>query len=237
MNALEVANLTVAYAGRRAVRDVSFGVAAGEALAVIGPNGAGKTTVIDAISGFVPYRGRVLVAGESVDDRPPHQRVARGVARTFQSVELFSDLSVRENVAVSPLSTEASVDAALLLTGLDGLGEHRAGSLPRAVQPIVGLARALGCAPRVILLDEVAAGLGASARPALAERLRGVLSSGIALVVVDHDLGFVEELCDTVAVLVGGEIIACGAPAEVRRDERVIGDYLARAGGAASRTR
>jgi ABC-type branched-subunit amino acid transport system ATPase component len=237
VTALEVADLTVAYDGRPAVRDVSFQVAAGEALAVIGPNGAGKTSVIDAITGFVPYRGRIIVAGESVDGRPPHERVARGLGRTFQAVELFSDFTVRDNVAVSPLSSEASVGSALRLTGLASIADRRAGSLPRATQSVVGLARALGSAPRVILLDEITAGLGSPARSELTNRIREVLSSGTALVVVDHDLAFVEELCGMAVVLVAGEVIARGAPADVCRDERVIGAYLSRARYDADRPR
>lgn len=220
MTALEVAGLTVAFGGRLALRDVSIAVAAGEAVGVVGPNGAGKTTLIDAVSGFVPYQGRVLVAGQSVDRCPPHERVERGIARTFQSVELFDDLSVGDNVAMSPMSTRSSIAAALALTGLDAVADRRAGSLARSLRNLAGLARALATGPRVLLLDELAAGVSAPARSSLLCQLREVMSSGVSLVVVDHDVELIDDLCTQVVALDAGAVIARGESGDLRGRER-----------------
>lgn len=220
MSALEVIGLHVTFGGRLAVRDLSLQVDAGEALGVIGPNGAGKTTMIDAVTGFVRYQGSVLIAGTSIDGCPPHERVARGIARTFQAVELFDDLTVRENLAVSPMSSRPSIARALALTGLVGVAEHRAGDLTRPVRTVVGLARAIAATPAVILLDEIAAGLPASARSAMLHQLHDVMASGTALVVIDHDREFIERLCSRVIAMDAGAITADSQRDDVHRGER-----------------
>ena len=228
--ALEVSGLGVHFGGVAALQDVSFAVQAGELVGLIGPNGAGKTTLIDAVTGFVPYDGSVLAAGDRIDALRPDERAARGLGRTFQSLELFEDLTVRENLSVGPRSSTFAVDAALAATGLAAMADR----LPRTLSPgtrrFVALARVLAAKPRVLLLDEVAAGMDRDERSALAERLRDIVSGGSSVLLVDHDLGLVADLSQRVIVLDHGRVIATGAPAEVRRDERVLAAYLGRAG-------
>jgi ABC-type branched-subunit amino acid transport system ATPase component len=212
--------MNVTYGRHAALHDVSLRIPVGEALGVIGPNGAGKTTLIDAITGFVPYDGTVLVGGEAVDGLAPHLRSARGIARTFQSIELFDDLDVRENTAVNPRATHDAVEAALAATDLISDASRMAGALPRATQRLVGLARALASAPALLLLDEIGSGLDATEREALARRLRDIVSSGTALLMVDHDVEFVEAVCGDVIVLDAGEVVPRSLPGRRSTGER-----------------
>jgi branched-chain amino acid transport system ATP-binding protein len=209
---------------------------------LIGPNGAGKTTFIDAISGFVPYRGRVELGGGALDRLAAHARAERGLARTWQSIELFDDLSVRENVAVAsyhpstwatvketlsrPVASTRAADEVLELLGLEGMADAMPDQLAQGQRKLVGIARALAAEPRLLCLDEPAAGLDAREGEELARHLRGVVDAGTPMLLVDHDMGLVLGISDYVVVLEFGKVIAQGPPDAVRRDPRVVNAYL-----------
>ena len=240
---LSARSLTVSYGGVRAVDDVSLDVEAGTLTGLIGPNGAGKTSLIDALSGFVAYEGSVELGGAALDGLPPHQRVRRGLVRSFQSVELFDDLDVRGNllVAAERLTvwgalrdlvvprrslTAARLDRAVDVAGIGHLLDRRTSELSEGERKLVGLCRALVTDPRVLLLDEPAAGLDTGESRQLGERLRAVVDAGTGVLLIDHDMDLVLDVCDVVHVVDGGRHIASGTPAEVRGDERVVAAYL-----------
>lgn len=223
--ALSVRGLRVRFGGVVAVEDLSVAVGAGESVALIGPNGAGKSSVLDALSGLVPYEGSVSVCGVGVDGLRPHQRVARGLVRTFQSLDLFEDLTVFDNVVCGGRHRE-TVSTTIETFGLASVAEMPAAALPPSTRRLVAVARAVAIGPRVLMIDEPAAGMDEHERAVLATRLVALASSGTALVVVDHDLGFVSDVCERVVVLDAGVVIATGTPAEVRRDPRVVAAYI-----------
>ena len=222
---LEVSDVTVRFGGITAVEGVSFTMGAGALSALIGPNGAGKTTLIDALSGFVRYDGSVSVRGRPVDGLRPDQRAELGLRRTFQSLDLFEDLTVRENVAIGA-SDAATVDQALTSSGLFALADRLPSSVPVGARRLVALLRACVAGPSVLLLDEVAAGLDPGERIRVAELLRRITSAGTSVLLVDHDLDFVTELAERIIVLDAGRVLANGPSAIVRRDERVRDAYL-----------
>ncbi|HVF32195.1 MAG TPA: ATP-binding cassette domain-containing protein [Acidimicrobiales bacterium] len=226
---LEVSDLSVRFDGIVALERVSFHVQGGQLVGLIGPNGAGKTTLIDAVSGFVRSEGSVVLEGEPLDRLRPHQRAARGVRRTFQSLDLFQDLTIRENVAVGTGGSDEVVTAALEASGLSAIADRLPRTVPVSVQRTVSLARAVAAAPRLLLLDEIAAGIGGDERAGMLTRIREVVSSGTSVLLVDHDLAFVTELADRIVVLDAGRVIADGPSHEVRRNERVVGALLGRA--------
>ena len=245
MNPLfRVRGLTVRFGGVVALDGVDLDVDGGELVGLIGPNGAGKTTFIDAVCGLVPSSGAVALASERVEALAPHERARRGIARTFQSQELFDDLTVRENLLVAAESPgwstigrdlvrpaertddPAAVDRVLGSLGLGGKGECLPADLTSSDRGLVALARTLAGRPRVLLLDEPAAGLDETARAAMARRLRALADAGMALVLVDHDMTLVLGVCDRVTVLDFGRVIAAGVPAEVRVHPAVIEAYL-----------
>jgi branched-chain amino acid transport system ATP-binding protein len=240
---LAAQGLTVSYGGVRAVDGIDLDVEDGTLTGLIGPNGAGKTSIIDALSGFVAYQGEVRLGGEELDGLPPHQRARRGLVRSFQSVELFDDLDVRGNLAVAAervgvwgtlrdlVAPRRSPCGRRLETAVDQVGighllDRAIHELSEGERKLIGLCRALVAAPRVLLLDEPAAGLDTGESRALADRLRAIVDAGIAVLLIDHDMDLVLGACDAVHVVDGGRTIASGRPGQVRNDERVIRAYL-----------
>ena len=242
--------MSVSFGGVRALIEVDVQVEPGQLLGLIGPNGAGKTTFIDAISGFVSYRGTILLDGQDLSGKAPHERARRGLARTWQSIELFDDLTVRENVAVAAEHPSAwtalrevvsgssdqteQVDTALQVFGLEGRGDAVPSELSQSDRKLVGVARALAAKPRLLCLDEPAAGLDTLESETLGRHLREIADQGTATLLVDHDMGLVLSISDYVVVLEFGEVIAHGTPDAVRRDPSVIGAYLGQAGAEAA---
>lgn len=241
---LAVEHLSVNYGGLRAVDDVSITVQPGTVHSLIGPNGAGKTTIIDALSGFAPSAaGRIALAGRSIEHLPAHGRARAGLVRTFQSIELFDDLDLRENllvaatrprwwspivdaVAPSRARRDVDIDFALDALGLGGLGSARPTELSHGQRRLAGVARALAARPRLVLLDEPAAGLDAEETAALGSVVRSLPDMGVGVLLVDHDMNLVLDVSDEVTVVDFGRVIACGPPAEVRRHPAVIAAYL-----------
>ena len=244
---LQATGISVSFGGVRAVVDVDLEVRPGQLLGLIGPNGAGKTTFIDAISGFVRCRGRIELDGEDLSSLPPHARARRGLARTWQSIELFDDLTVRENLTVASyrpsvlatvkevlsktVDTTEAVESALDLLGLHAMADAMPSELSQGQRKLVGVARGLAASPRLLCLDEPAAGLDTNESAELGKRLREVVDAGTPILLVDHDMGLVLSISDYVVVLEFGKVIAQGPPAGVRSDPQVIAAYLGSAAG------
>jgi ABC-type branched-subunit amino acid transport system ATPase component len=209
---------------------VTFDVPEGAIVGLIGPNGAGKTTLIDAISGFAPSSGAISLAGQPLDGLRPHRRTLAGLGRTFQDMALWEDLTVVENVGVRSGSTGhqggADLDQTLRLLGLDAVRDRAASELSQGQRQLVSIARALVGGPRVLLLDEPAAGLDSNESLWLGERLRDIRDGGVTILLIDHDMGLVLSLCDYVEVLNFGRLIAAGPPSVVRADTVVANAYL-----------
>jgi branched-chain amino acid transport system ATP-binding protein len=240
---LKIDGLRVQYGGVVAVDGVSFEIGAGQLVGLIGPNGAGKTTLVDALTGYVrPTRGRVVFDGVDVTGRPAWRLARAGIARTFQSVELFGDLTVRENLLVAAETpgvlgalagvvkpsgpVPEAVAWAIEVMHIGGIAERFPDEISHGQRKLVGVARALATRPSLLLLDEPAAGLDTEETRELGERLRGLRARGIAQLLIDHDMGLVLEVCDAVAVIDFGKLIAFGSPQEIRADARVVEAYL-----------
>jgi branched-chain amino acid transport system ATP-binding protein len=224
---LRVRDLVVSFGGVHAVDHVSFDVAAGSLHGLIGPNGAGKTTTIDALTGFVSHGGRVELAGRDIAHLAPHERARRGMARTFQSLELFDDLTVRENCRVGRAPHDP-IDAAIELLGLGPVADRPPTELSLGQRKRVAVARALAGGPSLLLLDEPAAGLDTHESAALGRQLRSVVDAGVTVLLVDHDMGLVLGVCDQVTVLDFGRFLTSGPPSAVRANAAVIDAYLGR---------
>jgi ABC-type branched-subunit amino acid transport system ATPase component/ABC-type branched-subunit amino acid transport system permease subunit len=228
---LEVRELTVRYGGVVAVDDVTLEVRPGTVVGLIGPNGAGKTSVIDAVTGFARAEGTVFVEGRSLAGLAPHARVRRGLARTFQAIELYDDLTVDENVSVAAFGAAkgeraAAVTRALDVVGIGALRDRPAGELSQGERQLVSIARACATEPRVLLLDEPAAGLDTRESEWLGQRIRSIADTGTGILLVDHDVSLVLSLCDHVYVLDFGAVIAEGDAAAIRSDRAVAEAYL-----------
>jgi branched-chain amino acid transport system ATP-binding protein len=241
---LEIGELTVTFGGVHAVHGVDLAVGARELVGLIGPNGAGKTTLIDAVTGFVtPAAGQVRFAGEDLAGRSPAERSQRGLVRTFQSLELFEDLTVADNLRVAAdrprwwgLLADAvgrgrddvaeDVAWALAAVGLEADAQRRPDELSHGRRKLVAVARALAGRPRLVLLDEPAAGLDRAETEQLGEQLRTLPDHGVAVLLVDHDMDLVLGTCERVVVLDTGTVIAEGPPDAVRRDQAVVEAYL-----------
>ncbi|HVX20571.1 MAG TPA: ABC transporter ATP-binding protein [Acidimicrobiales bacterium] len=239
---LSVRNLTVRYGGMTAVDDFSFDVPAGSAVGLIGPNGAGKTSVIDALSGFARSEGDLFLDEVPFNHLPPHERMRCGLSRTFQSLELFDDLTVRENTLIgtkrSPLALRGGarasrrdevaneVDDALAFLGLQPFADSKVRDLSQGHRKLTCLARAMASRPGVLLLDEPAAGLDSRESAWLCDKLTLVRDQGVSILLVDHDMTLVLNACSTVYVLNFGVCIAAGPPDTIRADESVISTYL-----------
>jgi ABC-type branched-subunit amino acid transport system ATPase component/ABC-type branched-subunit amino acid transport system permease subunit len=228
---LEVADLTVRYGEVVAVDRVSLWVDPGQVVGLIGPNGAGKTTVIDGITGFAAADGGVVFIGDSIEGVVTHRRVRRGISRTFQSLGLYDDLTVEENLDVAVLAGDAgnrrnAVERALAVAGLGDLRARPAGELSQGQRQLVSLARAYVADPAVMLLDEPAAGLDTTESRHLGDRIRQMSSEGIGVLLVDHDVALVLSVCDYVYVLDVGQVIATGTPDEIRVNRDVMRAYL-----------
>jgi sulfate-transporting ATPase len=227
---LRVSGLTVRYGGVVAVSDLSFTVQEGSITGLIGPNGAGKTTTMDAICGFAGCQGTVELSGRALHGLLPHRRAALGLGRTFQSAGLYEDLSVEENVIVGQQVARdrgpGQVAAILSLLGVAALHAKRVSDLSQGQRQLVAVAKALAGQPRLLLLDEPAAGLDSAESAWLAERLRKVRDSGVTVLLIDHDMSLVLGLCDEIHVLDFGALIASGAPGEIRGSQQVAAAYL-----------
>ncbi len=224
---LSVTGLSVAFGGVHALREVTVEVREGELVGLIGPNGAGKTTLIDAVSGFVRCTGQVELSGTDIGGLPAYQRAHRGLGRTWQSTELFDDLDVRENLTVAARNGSGPKPAqALDLVGMGWAGEAMPADLSMGQRKLVGVARALAARPRLLCLDEPAAGLDTRESAELGARLRALADQGQSMLLIEHDMGLVLGICDRVIVLEFGQVIAEGLPDVVRRDPRVIAAYL-----------
>jgi len=233
---LEASGVTVTFGGKRALDNAGLKAQTGKVTGLIGPNGAGKSTLFDVICGLRrPVTGTVTLDGRDVTRTGPARRAGHGMARTFQRLELFGRLTVRENLMVaaefSPQKRHAARLTGQILDRL-GISEHAdtpADSLPTGTARLVEVGRALAARPRYLLLDEPAAGLDADETGKFAVLLRSLAEDeGVAILLVEHDMNLVMTSCDHIYVLDLGKIITQGTPDEVRRDERVLAAYLGR---------
>jgi branched-chain amino acid transport system ATP-binding protein len=229
---LRVENLVKRFGGFRALDGVSFHLNRGEILGLVGPNGSGKTTCINIITGlYGPDGGAVYLGDQSIGGLPSHRLVHRGINRSFQIPKPFLTLTVRENLEVAIAygrNRAGPVDGPALLEtlGLAALADRRAGELNSAQQKMLDLARALATGPRVLCVDELAAGLNPEELEHVAARLKELAASGIALWVVEHLMGFIEEITDRVIVLNAGKEIFEGVLADAVRDPKVVEVFL-----------
>jgi branched-chain amino acid transport system ATP-binding protein len=231
---LRASSVSRSFAGVQALRDVSLELRQGEVVGLIGPNGAGKSTLVNVLSGFDrPTNGRVLLEDQDVTRWPAFRRGRRGLARTFQHSHAFRGLSVRENVEVSALGVGASQREAarrarelLALLGLDAYADRPAGSLAHGDERRLGVARALATEPRVVLMDEPAAGLPEAEIPQFATAVSMIRGRGAGVLLVDHNVALVLEVCERIHVLDQGKTLAEGTPQEIRAHLGVAAAYL-----------
>ncbi len=232
---LEIRALCKSFAALKAVDDVSFSLQTGEILGLIGPNGSGKTTLINVVTGLLPATsGTVSVDGQATTGRPPHRVARAGIARTFQTIRLFRELTVLENVEVAAVSVgrkrrEATVVAEELLAemALEEWADRLASEIPFGHQRKLEIARALAMTPKFLLLDEPAAGLNEEESDLLLELLRSIPEAKrVGVLIVEHDMRLMMNLCDKLHVLNYGKTIAHGTPAEVKCNPEVVSAYL-----------
>ena len=246
---LETQNLTVRFGGVVAVNDVSLDCRRGQLTGLIGPNGAGKTTFVDAVTGFLPSNasGRVLVEGTDLFGRAPHRLAHDGLTRTWQTLELFDDISVRSNLDVAsqrmtvgstvrdffrPSRSAPRVDEVIELLDIGDIAGRQPRELSQGQRKMVGVGRALVAeSTKVLLLDEPAAGLDKAETAWFGTQLRKLTDEGYSMLLIDHDMGLVLRVCDRIHMLVFGELRASGTPEEMRSNPEVISAYLGHSGG------
>lgn len=249
---LEVEGLCKSFGGVHAIRDLSFQVRPGEVLGLIGPNGSGKSTTVNSLAGVFPVSsGQILLAGAHIQALPEYERVAMGLARTFQTASVFPEFTVAEQVRLGcastlrshPLSSvfglgrhpgedeavAARIADILDLCGLGAVAGQKVGTISSAEQRFLMIATALASEPKLLLLDEPAAGLVSHERRALSDLIMALRDRGIAVLVIEHHMALIMEVCDRIVVLNFGEKIAEGTPAEIRADRAVIDAYLGEA--------
>ncbi len=243
MTLLQTTDMSVSFGGLRVVDSVDFAVREGSLVGLIGPNGAGKTTFIDGITGFVPATGRIEFDGHDITHLPVHKRARMGLGRTWQSLELFDDLSVEENLFVAADKQTArnflldmvnpgrkrerkDVEAALDILGISDLARSMPNEISQGQRKLVSAARALATRPKLVCMDEPAAGLDTDESILLGRGLRKIVDSGTSIFLVDHDMGLVLTICDYIYVIEFGVKIAEGTPAEIKRNPQVIAAYL-----------
>ena len=245
---LEVAGVGIAFGGVRALDDVTFAVAPGEVYSIIGPNGAGKTTLFNVVSGLYRARGgRIAIAGRDVTGLRPPALARLGLSRTFQNLQIFAGMTALENVLVGrhlhlshnvlahllglgASASTAEAEALLARLGLAGDAHELAGNLSYGAMKRLEIARALASEPKVLLLDEPAAGCNAVETAEIDRQLVEIARSGVAVVLVEHDMKLVMSISDRVLVLDQGRVLREGRPAEVARDPAVIAAYLGTGG-------
>lgn len=246
---LATESLTVQFGGLLAVNDVSLTCERGQLTGLIGPNGAGKTTFIDAVTGFLPnnVRGTVRLEGQSILGRSPHVLAHNGLSRTWQTLELFDDLSVLSNLDVAssrltlrgairdyfrPRARNERVDEVVELLGMQEFAERKPSELSQGQRKLVGVGRALVAdTTKILLLDEPAAGLDKNETEWFGDQLRSLTEQGYTMLLIDHDMGLVLRVCDHIHMLVFGELQASGAPEQMRDNPDVVKAYLGHTGG------
>jgi len=249
---LQVKNLCKSFGGVHAIRDLSFDVAADEIMGLIGPNGSGKSTTVNSLAGIYPITsGEIVLAGAPIHSQPEYERVSLGLARTFQTASIFPEFTVREQITLGgsatlkshPMSSifrvgrvageredmAARVQSILDMTGLAHVADTPVNTISSAQQRFLMIATALAAQPKILLLDEPAAGLVSHERKTLADLIRAIRDTGIAVLVIEHHMGLIMDVCDRIVVLNFGSKIAEGTPAEIRNDKAVIDAYLGEA--------
>ncbi|MBT8762763.1 ABC transporter ATP-binding protein [Desulfohalobiaceae bacterium Ax17] len=249
MSLLSLRNLTKTFGGLLAVNDVSFDVKEGAIVGLIGPNGAGKTTVFNLITGnYVPDQGEIIFDGQNLVKMPTHKIVSLGIARTFQTIRLFQNLTALENVLAGrhcrmksgilagmfrPPSQREEEQRALIaalkeleFVGLKEKMEEKAKNLSYGNQRLLEIARALATTPRLLILDEPAGGMNDQETQELVELIRQIQQRGITVLLIEHDMNLVMRICEHIVVLEHGAMIAEGTPEEIKKNPRVIEAYL-----------
>ena len=238
MALLETHDIVVAFGGNRALDEISLEVAEGTVTGLIGPNGAGKTTMFNVITGLLsPGDGTVVLDGKDITKLAPHKRAQRGLARTFQRLELFTSLTVRENIQVAGeirnhwglgdnIDASAEAERIIELVGLGDVADREVSEIPTGTARVVELGRALMTKPRVLLLDEPASGQTEQETHAFGRLLRRLCDDGLAICLVEHDMALVMEVCEVIHVLDYGRMIAVGPPQDIRSNQAVIDAYL-----------